>query len=271
MSKKRKSFLASLDPYDWFFIVVAFAAIVYGLYRAHDLGPDSWGNVAGPLFSLASGFLFVVALRMQLREHRHALEEMEQNNTNHAALLLVAKQEKEFNVCLAAYADVKTQLIEFKRGPHHGLSGLIELARVWREHLSEGNLKAGRIHNKLIGPSYDIDSILPEIDVVIALRVKLYWVLDSVLEDSPHKKDLDQRDARFIRALILPLVKDVSTAIGGDVLSTYVDIKGLLDPQNAAKLETFGLKREGLAMCFERIERLVKVAEDRGYQPSFVV
>ncbi|MBK9076360.1 MAG: hypothetical protein IPL77_15590 [Flavobacteriales bacterium] len=123
MSKKRRSFLAAFGVLDWTLTLVAFAAIGYGAYSGFTC-KDDWEKVAAPLFSLASGFLFVVALLVQLREHRQTIEEMEQANTNHAALLLVAKQEKEFNVCLQAAQAANTEFKELRNVEQYGADAI---------------------------------------------------------------------------------------------------------------------------------------------------
>lgn len=272
MSKKRPSFLSTLTWVDWLLTVLAVSAIGYGLLRAKDLDPERWSFIAGPLFALSSGFLFVLALRVQLREHRQAIDEMEQANVNHSELARIAKQEKEFNVCLAAIEEVRSHLSGLRYGPYHGLGALHEITRVWRNHLSEANLNnGGWTHSQLKGPSYPIDAILPQTEAIISLRVKLYWILDSAMPTSPHRKDLDERDARFIRALIIPMIKDVSAAIDVGVLGCYEFLGNLLARENANRLEAMGLDRTGLAMCMERVERVLEVASNRGYQPTIVI
>lgn len=81
------------------------------------LDRENWSYVAGPLFTLVSGLLFIVAIRFQIREHKLALAELIQTNVNHAELARIAKQEKEFDTCLRAYAHLKECWELLRSGP----------------------------------------------------------------------------------------------------------------------------------------------------------
>jgi len=268
MSKKRKSFLASLDLYDWFFIIVAFAAIGYGLYRAYDMGPDWWGNVAGPLFSLASGFLFVVALRMQLREHRHALEEMEQNNANHAALLLVAKQEKEFNVLLNAYQDVKAHLEAIRHGGHSGIEALRHITAGWTIHFDVIQFETNvGFRNHFRSGACQVDVVLPHHRSIQALVMKCYWIFHSVCprtEGGPPTKELDPRDCALIFTLIMPTISDVQGAISLNVVNLINRLKAI-EAFPESELRRLHINTGAISLCRRALEDIDGARERRDY------
>ena len=206
MSAKR-SFLAAFNWVDWCLTAAACAAIGYGLYRAYDLPPTDWANVAGPLFSLASGLLFVLALRVQLREHRQAISEMEQANTNHASILLVATQEKEFDVVVAAIAEVRQHIdgIEYS-GSKQGQLSIVGIIRSWRANLvpetfqqphCEPMRSALRIR--------DMRPAFPNFESLDELLVKLRWLAKAV-----ETKKLAEDDRTYLQARVEPLVRDTN-------------------------------------------------------------
>jgi hypothetical protein len=272
MSKKRKSFIASMDLYDWFFIVAAFISICYGLYRAIDLGPDWWGNVAGPLFSLASGFLFFVALRMQMREHRHAIEEMKQNNVNHAELLLVAKQEKEFNVLLSAHQDVKAHLDSIRHGITVGLQALREITQAWMKRFDQRELESqDGFRNHFRDGSFQVDEVLPNHRSIQALVLKCYWIFHSVCprtEGGPPTKELDPRDCALIFTLIMPTIADIQGAIGPNISSLIQRLKEIEALPEGERLR-LRINPDSIRICRHALEEIesAKTRRDYGTKP----
>ncbi|MDX9750225.1 MAG: hypothetical protein RBT71_04005, partial [Flavobacteriales bacterium] len=75
---------------------------------------DFIGGVAGALFALAATLLFYLALTLQRREFQNSLHELRISSKaltatekHHEKTLEVMRQEKEFNVCMAAIKDLE--------------------------------------------------------------------------------------------------------------------------------------------------------------------
>lgn len=107
MSTETTPILNAMDGYDKVYVAAAALCIVIAIGCAPYLDRENWSYLAGPLFTLVSGLLLIVAIRFQIREHKLALAELRQTNANHAELARIATQEKEFHVCMQAYGQLR--------------------------------------------------------------------------------------------------------------------------------------------------------------------
>ncbi|MBK6754407.1 MAG: hypothetical protein IPG69_12640 [Flavobacteriales bacterium] len=231
MSKKRRSFLAAFGVLDWTLTLVAFAAIGYGAYSGFTC-KDDWEKVAAPLFSLASGFLFVVALLVQLREHRQTIEEMEQANTNHAALLLVAKQEKEFNVCLQAAQAANTEFKELRNVEQYGADAIRQFVNSWARMMLDEQWtgKAVDTANPFMNLR-NVEEVFHGFNKIYELNVRLYWTLFAISD-----KDLAADDRAYLNTMVIPLIRELGKAQSEALLKTTEKIDQLLGLDNAVLL-----------------------------------
>lgn len=240
------------------------------------------GAVATTFAAIGSALLFVVSLRVQarelqnsIRELRFSVEAQQAAAANHKQALAVAerelqvvRQEKEFNVCLQAISEVRSNLAEFQIQSLRGVRALDYITAEWTVNLMSIIGGTNRlVADALRGRSYNISAVLPEYDNIIGLRIKLYWVLDSVLDDSPFNKGLDPRDAAYIRALIIPLVEDCSAAIDRHVSRALEDAEILLGSSDEY-LELLGVARQGVLMVKGTLLRVRETATERGYTLS---
>lgn len=160
---------------------------------------------------------------MQLREHRQAIEEMRLNNLNHAELLLVAKQEKEFNVCLQAIQSVNAELSTFSCGPVSGVHGIAEALRTWCFLLSpEGLSQLKTDPSEPLTIARNTSVVFPNYDQLDALNVHMYWVLHNL-----SRKSLAAEDKRYLYSLIAPVISLV--ARGQSLLPNVIEsLEGLI-------------------------------------------
>lgn len=274
MSDTPTTIFKAMDRYDRVYTFAAAICIVVALWYAPKLDRENWSYVAGPLFTLASGLLFIVAIRFQIREHRLALSEMKQANINHSELARIAKQEKEFNVCLVAIEEARRQLDGFKDDEFRGADAIHSIMIKWMQHFQEDRFndprQLGLLREALGGPNYAIGYLMPYADEIKELRVKLYWILDSVLDDSPFRKVLDDRDARFIRAIVIPMINQVSAAVIENLDYYNLVISQLLrEPES--RLEALRFRREGLLMCKEKADSIRRAGTERGYPATLII
>ncbi|MBK9289043.1 MAG: hypothetical protein IPN38_15510 [Flavobacteriales bacterium] len=95
---------------------------------------------AGTILAFASSLLFFVALIMQLREHRQAVDEMRKTTANHGQALQIAREEKEFNVCQAAVLAIVDETKRFKVVLDHtqGFDNIYSTTRSWGSSVTLG-------------------------------------------------------------------------------------------------------------------------------------
>jgi hypothetical protein len=242
---------------DWLFSLGAIVAISYSLIRAHDLDPDAWSSIAGPLFSLASGFLFVLALRFQLKEHRQALAEMEQANVNHGQMLLVARQEKEFTVCLRAIELVDQRTLDFKFSSSVGLSAVKGAVENWAFIFDKviGN-RGSPVKNRYFSALRNTDDVFEGFNKLDELNVLMYWVLHAV-----NRKDIAEDDRQYLNTLIFPIIRDVGYAQFelARLMQCMVETLALGDDQ----LKVLGIDRLALELFHKDMARLYARREPR--------
>lgn len=153
----------------------------------------------------------MVAILIQLRGHRQAIAEMEQANTNHAAMLLVAKQEKEFNVVTAAIAEARAHVdgIEHAGSTRH--AAMHVLTNDWQNRLFDPKDTEGTLLSGYGLRTYDRVGVLFEhYRSIKEVLVKLRW-LNSVLA----AKSLDDRDREYLAVRIQNLTRETVIALWG--------------------------------------------------------
>lgn len=177
--------------------VLAVGAVVFialGLLAFIRYSPTTWGDIAGPLFSLGSGLLFMVALIIQSKDHLQAITEMEQTNRNHAAMLRVARQEKEFNTIMVALNEFREYVGALRKAETTGIGVLARVLHGWEVRLSVNGLVTGLFPNELFltGPS-NIKA-LPHL--FIMLRI---WRRRRYLNKALDEKDLQEDDRAYLQ------------------------------------------------------------------------
>lgn len=245
--RHRPSFLASFDLYDWVLTGAALACVVSGFFFAPFVDRENWSFVSGPLFTLTSGLLFVVAIRFQAREHWLALAEMKQANANHEQLLLVARHEKEFNTCLAACTEVRDHLNSMRFGAEQGATALRSITAQWVSFFAQGTFELPNGMRQFLGPSHDHESTLPQHRSIRALLTKLYWIHWSI-RSRRVAKDLDPRDREFIEAIIVPLIFEVGSAIERNIALLSNRLDEIMDYPDAT-LDALQVSRTAIELC----------------------
>lgn len=262
MAQQKKSFMETLTWVDWVLSLAAIGAIGYGLYRAYDLEPEKWSFVAGPLFALSSGFLFVLALRVQLREHRHAIDEMEQANVNHSQILQVARHEKEFGVCLQAVQHATEKLKSFKYHDALGVGAIELVVEAWHYRVMHPgpNTHAGRRPGVFYRMS-NTEDVFPKFNELDELNVYMYWVLHS-----SKRKDLAADDRQYMYSLIIPIIRDVGKAqtLLGNIMQRMKELISLDDE----RLEKLSINRDVMKYHLKAMKALYGRREYKEEEPA---
>lgn len=296
MTKQQRKLLVDQDSWLFWvgisflvlavFVLLALALVYLGEFHADFLTFDgaleaagaTLGSIATTFAAIGSALLFVVSLRVQARELQHSIHELRESvkaqkdaAENHKQTLKVAKEEKEFNVCLAACEEVKRHLAGISYEEATGSMALYSATWKWSIQFEDQSLRSAQSPSfHLQGPIYRIGMVLPLADNIKELRMKMYWVLDAVLDDSPFRKELDARDAQFIRAMIIPLIQEVSEAIDRPLFHLSERLGKLLGPESS-RLEDLKLGRQGLEMCKAVVDRILEIPADRGYKATLIL
>lgn len=172
----------------------------------------SIGNVmaglAGTLFAFASSVLFFVALMIQLRDHRQSLEEMKLATANHKDALGIAREEKEFNVCLEAYGDLLDDIYDFNVLDQKGAMGLSDVISKWIILYNTGpGFNTGIIENYISG--YAEGSLpLQRYNDVESILLRIRWLISAI-----QRKRLSNDDREYLHVLAQQLIIEVNGAI----------------------------------------------------------
>lgn len=172
-------------------------------------------GLAGSLFAFAGSILFFVALMVQLREHRQSIVELEKTTSNHRQALRIARQEKEFNICLQATKDVVNEFYQFKLHGMVGKDGITELTKDWLSRLQDDVLFIGsrRGYRHFIEGSYT-DDIFPGFRKLYGLNLRVYWIYRSI-----HEKKIAKDDMAYLNTLIMPIILELCAAQDNQILS----------------------------------------------------
>jgi uncharacterized membrane protein len=203
--------------------LVAMLSLVYGDFYGDFLTFNgalgavgaSLGAIATTFAAIGSALLFVVSLRVQARELRHSIEELKSSveaqkdaANSHKSALTLAKQEKEFNVCLSAIESTIAEVQNFNYSGSRGARGIDAALGAWYHSISDVGLESAIMaewtpFRSLINP----DDVFNSYDNLDALNIRMYWVLNSLRE-----KELAADDKRYLYSLIDPVIKQVGKA-----------------------------------------------------------
>jgi hypothetical protein len=135
---------------------------------------------------------------MQMREHRHALVEMEQNNANHAALLLITKQEKHLQTALKAIEELSLVIynnISNERNSAHWIqrngTNWINLFRTdhFYSKMSFVNME-----------NYETVFLFSEYSEIDAVIQRLEWINKAIVSNN-----VDLSDKKYLQVIYEPL------------------------------------------------------------------
>lgn len=229
----------------------AFAFIAAGLLAAIWYRPTTWGDIAGPLFSLGSGLLFVVALLLQYKDHQQAIAEMDQANRNHAELALIARQEKEFSVVTQAIAEFREFIAGLRIEETVGKGVLVRLLGQWRVSLTVDALVSGRFPPALLRNDAHANP-LPHLQIMLRLRTRRIHLQRAV-----DKKNLQPDDREYLQELLNTAFGEVDEACKPYLDAMCKSIQELLS--SPALLEKLGVVVERLKWVESVIQQLARV------------
>jgi hypothetical protein len=210
---------SALSIIEWIMIALSSSCIVYGLGAALLYKPETWSYIAGPLFTLSSGLLFVVALLLQNRGNKETRK-----------MVLLSVEEKEFNVCLVAIKELREQIEGLQPiGQNEGVGAIQDRTDKWVRLLNEYDL----INDPVLAAKVNanpmrIDEVQPDYRLIEVLLVKAYWVRDAVV-----RKKLSAVDRQYLSTMSLPLFISVHTATVGNLLTVVATLDNVLayEPQ----------------------------------------
>ncbi len=184
---------------------------------------------AGSLFAFATGLLFYLTYRTQVKQYRQAA-------VDHKETLTIMKHEKDFHVVLAAIAEVRSHLFALRFRGYSDYKALEEIGNAWKIFFKKERV-LNDAHTKAVLNANPMrpEDVLPSFDAVDELYVQMYWVLHSL-----RIKALDARDTEFLHAMISPIIRDVSKAIGLSAARAAQRAQELID-------DTAALQNNGIA------------------------
>lgn len=206
-----------------FLVLVAMLSTIYGDFIGDFLTFDgaleavgaSLGAAATTFAAIGSALLFVVSLRVQARELRHSIAELKSSveaqkdaAESHRTSLALAKQEKEFNVCLQAVQRVETEWRAFSIRPYSGSAAIAVVIRRWSEKLESKNLiESGHSGSSPFAELRNVEDVFAGFRELNQLNRQMYWTLHSI-----EAKELDPDDRRYLSSQIVSIIEHVAKA-----------------------------------------------------------
>lgn len=227
-----KKIMSRLSFIEWVMVFLAIICIVYGVAEATQRDPETWSYIAGPLFTLASGLLFVVALSFQIR-----------GNEETRKMVLLSVEEKEFNVCLVAIKELREQIYDLEPlSENEGVGAIRDRTELWVNLLNEHDLindpeLAAKVN---AGNPMRIHEVQPDYRLIEVLLVKAYWVRDAVM-----KKRLNAVDKQYLSTMSIPLFTSVTSAVTWNVylITQTMDKVLALEPAHLPSGLNYGMLR----------------------------
>lgn len=223
---------------------------------------DFIGGVAGALFALAATLLFYLALTLQRREFQNSLRELRISSNalsatekHHEHTLTVMREEKEFNVCMAAIKD-----LEEDWGKRAGTE--LKWKRVQDDWLNRFPENA-ELHLKGIAMRYPIDKKakfnFEAYQQIMDMVQRAGWVVDSI-----SSKTLSVDDRKYLAQMARPTVRDMWSKLDELIRTLNSRLAPLKDIAQPHYGYTFNL--EAVNVHFNRLETNLRLPMEQAWR-----
>lgn len=221
------------------------------------------GSIATTLAAIGSALLFIVSLRVQVRELHNSIAEMSKavdaqkdaarSQQDHLEL---AKHEKEFNVIAATIGEVRLHIegIEHKRLNEikiHGYAAIQHVIDEWIDTFKTRKLEDpghSWLREQLVGINPGV--LLPQYASLEELLIKLSWLCSASVS-----KPLDNDDRRYLWARINPLVDNTKNALG-QINRLEAHLEALANDRKPT--DRIHEMQQGLTHCWRLVDDLAK-------------
>lgn len=180
----RRSLVKGFDLIDYTLLSVVLVLIAAcGFSPAWLVTIEAWSDFATPLVTLVGSVLVLIAIRIQLREYKQALVEMNATTTNHASALAIAKHEKEFNVCYTLMKDIVDEVNDVTAMLNAPQGGGGSVGSDWADQFLAHNIRVDNVSGvpNLRNTGRVSDRFL-HFNLLLQANQQLHWFMRSIKE-----------------------------------------------------------------------------------------